>query len=186
MISEDYSLFVGYSSIKRGSLSELVEFAKALHETGEKKRIAFYSNTTGEAVPIDLSGAIEKILAHLAPPPKKQSRGRPKLGVESKEITLLPKHWNWLAKQPSGASATLRRLVDSALKADSHEGMKQLKIEAAHRFLWDIAGDQEGFEEVTRVLFAKNDLAQKKKELKELTSTWPEGLSKQLLFYLAP
>ena len=46
------------------------------------------------------------------PPPR--GPGRPKLGVVAREITLLPRHWDWLAQQTGGASVAIRKLVEEA------------------------------------------------------------------------
>jgi hypothetical protein len=78
------------------------------------------------------------------------------LGVVPREVTLLPRHWDWLGTQPGGASVALRKLVEQARK--SNHGADQLRHaqEAAYRFMSAMAGNEAGFEEATRALFAGN------------------------------
>ena len=83
-----------------------------------------------------------------------RGRGRPKLGVVAREITLLPRHWDWLAAQPGGASATLRRLVENARRDGGADGRQRAAREAAYRFLSAVAGNLPGYEEALRALFA--------------------------------
>ena len=87
-----------------------------------------------------------------APPP---AVGRPRLGVVAREITLLPRHWEWLATQPGGASAALRRLVDEARRTQSGRQVRRLAKERAYRFMSAIAGHLPGFEEAARALFGE-------------------------------
>ena len=51
------------------------------------------------------------------PQPLSRGPGRPKLGVVAREVTLLPRHWEWLAEQRGGASVALRKLVEDAQRA---------------------------------------------------------------------
>ncbi|KGS05980.1 DUF2239 family protein [Burkholderia sp. ABCPW 111] len=97
-----------------------------------------------------------------------RGRGRPKLGVVAREVTLLPRHWEWLATQPGGASVALRRLVDDARRTHAHKDRSRRAHERAYHFMSAIAGDMPGFEEATRALFA-NDGAR----LRELIAAWP-------------
>lgn len=90
----------------------------------------------------------------VAEPPATPSVGRPKLGVVAREVTLLPRHWEWLAQQRGGASAALRRLVDEARNVHAaHDRMRQAK-EASYRFMSALGGDLPGFEDASRALFA--------------------------------
>ncbi|TFF02606.1 DUF2239 family protein [Pseudomonas sp. BCA14] len=89
-------------------------------------------------------------------PPATPSVGRPKLGVVAREVTLLPRHWEWLGQQRGGASAALRRLVDEARNVHaSRDQMRQAK-EASYRFMSAIGGDLPGFEDASRALFAQD------------------------------
>ena len=82
--------------------------------------------------------------------------GRPRMGVVAREVTLLPRHWEWLAQQPGGASAALRRLVEDARRSHAgRDGWRQAK-ERAYRFMSAIAGGFAGFEDASRALFAQD------------------------------
>jgi hypothetical protein len=91
---------------------------------------------------------------HRAAPAAAPQVGRPRMGVVAREVTLLPRHWEWLAQQPGGASAALRRLVEEARRSHAgRDGWRQAK-ERAYRFMSAIAGGFAGFEEASRALFA--------------------------------
>ena len=94
--------------------------------------------------------------------------GRPRLGVVAREVTLLPRHWDWLNDQPGGASAALRRLVDQARKANAGRDRIRRAQEATYRFMSAMAGDEPGFEEATRALFAGRPAV-----FDALTDAWP-------------
>ncbi|MGU9821310.1 MULTISPECIES: DUF2239 family protein [unclassified Pseudomonas] len=85
--------------------------------------------------------------------------GRPKLGVVAREVTLLPRHWEWLGQQPGGASAALRRLVDEARNASAGRDQARQAKEASYRFMSAIGGDLPGFEDASRALFAEDAAA---------------------------
>ncbi|MDF1565975.1 MAG: DUF2239 family protein [Deltaproteobacteria bacterium] len=176
--------FVGEHLLARGPLSEVAMAMKARLEAGEKGRIALYEDESGRVLDLDLRGTDEEALARLpggaAAPPSKRGPGRPKLGVTSREISLLPRHWEWLAGQRGGASATLRRLVDEARKAEvPAETLLRRALDAAHAFLSDLSGDRAGFEEVLRALYAK-DVAR----VGDLVADWPHDIREQLERYL--
>ena len=100
--------------------------------------------------------------------PVRRGRGRPKLGVVGKEVTLLPRHWEWLGEQPGGASVTLRKLVERARKENAETDQQRRSRDSAYRFMSALAGDAVGFEEASRALFA-GDGDRFEKE----TETWP-------------
>ena len=107
-------------------------------------------NTAGEEQP----GSLEARAEQASQAGEKNGRGRPKLGVTAREVTLLPRHWEWLAAQPGGASVTLRKLVEEARRASGAQQKVRQAQEAAYRFMSAMAGDFPGFEEATRALFA--------------------------------
>ncbi|MEX1167008.1 MAG: DUF2239 family protein [Hydrogenophaga sp.] len=107
----------------------------------------------------------------VAPP----SVGRPRLGVVAREVTLLPRHWAWLATQRGGASAALRRLVESARKQHSEYDAQRQAQERAYRFMAAIAGGLPGFEEASRALFAQDGGA-----FAERVRAWPEDIRNHL------
>lgn len=82
--------------------------------------------------------------------------GRPRMGVVAREVTLLPRHWEWLAQQPGGASAALRRLVEEARRVHGDRDGQRIAKERAYRFMSAIAGGFAGFEEASRALFAQD------------------------------
>jgi hypothetical protein len=99
------------------------------------------------------AAAATRTAAVAAAPPQV---GRPRMGVVAREVTLLPRHWEWLAQQPGGASAALRRLVEEARRTHAgRDGWRQAK-ERAYRFMSAIAGGFAGFEEASRALFAQD------------------------------
>lgn len=104
-----------------------------------------------------------------AEPPR--GRGRPALGVVAREVTLLPRHWEWLSAQPGGASAALRRLVETARRNDGAGRMRAAR-EAAYRFMSAMAGNRPGYEEAIRALFAGDA-----ERFEALTAPWPADVS---------
>jgi hypothetical protein len=101
------------------------------------------------------------------------------LGVTSREVSLLPRHWQWLSAQKGGASATLRRLVEDARKRGAEGELVRSRVEAAHRFMWDIAGDLPGFEESSRALFAHDF-----EKFERLILCWPVDIQSILTRYV--
>jgi uncharacterized protein len=90
--------------------------------------------------------------------PVVRGRGRPKLGVAAREVTLLPRHWEWLAAQPGGASVALRKLVEVARKASDDKDRVRLAQSVGYKFMSTMAGHEVGFEEASRALFAGDRL----------------------------
>lgn len=160
------SAFCRYERVCRGALVDVALALKALSEADPDAQLLVFDDSTGAVIDLDLRGDAEEIVARLTPVEPPRGRGRPRLGVVPREVTLLPRQWDWLAGQPGGASATLRRLVDAARRSDSPD--RRLAKAAAYRFMAAIAGDLPGFEEATRSLFA-DDRAGFAKH----ASTWP-------------
>ena len=143
--------------IARGSPDE---FAGALRGMGPLSRssdLLAFDDETGAQVDLDLGAA-----------PQPRPRGRPSLGVEAKEVTLLPRHWEWLAKQPGGASVSLRKLVEAAMRQGRSE--RECR-DAAYRFLSVMAGDRPCFEEAIRALY-KGD----RHSFGTYAALWPEAI----------
>lgn len=139
-----------------GSLAEVIGSTKTLIDDGTESVALIFDDATGEQIDIDLRGSLDRILAHLpgtapAPPSKV---GRPKLGVVAKEVTLLPRHWEWLAAQPGGASTTLRKLVEAAKRSEHPGDHGKRARESCYRFMVAVAGDFPGFEDASRALFS--------------------------------
>ncbi len=180
--------FAGEALIARGPLADVVARCKTRLDADESERVALFDDDNGRVVDVDFSGKPDEVMARLpaspqaeplpedaAPSQERRGPGRPKLGIVCREVSLLPRHWAWLAEQPGSASATLRRLVEAAKKDGATEATRRSAIDAAHRFMWDIAGNEPHFEEATRSLFAYDF-----DRLEELTSEWPRGIREQL------
>ena len=130
-------------------------------------------DATGEALEFDLRGTADEVRARLrsAPteaPPAPRGPGRPKLGVVAKEVTLLPRHWGWLSRQPGGASVTLRRLVEEARRAGSAKDQARQAGEALDRAMRTLAGDLPGYEDASRAFWRGEQAA-----FERLTKAWP-------------
>ncbi len=171
--------FAGSALIAEGDLGDVVRRAKERLEAREQSPVLLFDAVTSRPVEVDFRGTVGDVLARLAPAPAAapapgallaptRSPGRPKLGVVAREVTLLPRHWEWLATQPGGASAALRRLVESARRDRGPADRRREAQESAYRFASAMAGDEAGFEEATRALYAGD--AQR---FAEHTTTWP-------------
>jgi hypothetical protein len=131
--------------------------------------LLIFNDDDGRQVELDLRGQIGEVLARIAPKPHAPQRGRPKLGVTAREVTLMPAQWEWLASQPGGASATLRRLVDQARRSGASR--RREAQEAVHRVLFALAGDLSDFEEVNRAFYAEDW-----DRMTNLMGSWPIGV----------
>jgi hypothetical protein len=169
--------FHGAHRIASGDLEHVARKTKELIDEGQSSLILIFDDTTSAPIDIDFRGTMEDVLRRLGrrlgagkgdrqpgqadelpaaqrDPPR--GPGRPKLGVVAREVTLLPRHWQWLNSQPGGASVALRRLVEHARKANVDKDRVRQAQEAAYRFMSAMAGDRPGFEEAARALFAGN------------------------------
>jgi len=169
--------FIGTSKVSSGT-SQTV--ALKLHELRADNALIF-DDRDASRLEFDLRGTREEVLARLASSspssslastgsPAKPGRGRPKLGVTAREVTLLPRHWEWLASQPGGTSVALRKLVENARRNPADHARQSR--EAAYKFLHAIAGDLPGYEEATRSLFAGDQ-----ERFQQLTSPWPADVT---------
>ena len=175
-----YTGFDGHQRIASGSLHTVAVAAKRAVDRGDSGTVLIFEDATGRSIDVELRGTEADVLARLPPSeatlPEPQSdvqtdargRGRPKLGVVPREVTLLPRHWEWLATQPGGASVALRKLVDEARKTNADKDKRRHAHERAYRFMSAIDGNLPEFEEVTRALFA-NDQAR----FSEFAAAWP-------------
>jgi hypothetical protein len=180
--------FDGPRRIASGPLGEVALAVKTAIEGGAAGPVLIFDDTSGRVVDVDIRGGDEDVQARLtvaqgggdtdAAP---RGRGRPKLGVVAREITLLPRQWDWLSVQPGGASVALRRLVDEARRASGETDRRRNSRESAYRFMAAMAGDLPHFEEATRALFA-DDAAR----LASLVSAWPEDMREHVLKLAGP
>jgi uncharacterized protein len=169
-----YTAFGGTRAIISGSLSEMLLRTKEWLDRGEREALLIFEDQTGRQIDFDFRGSSEEVLTR-ATPSARSGPGRPKLGVISREVSLLPRHWEWLEQQPSGLSAALRRLVDEARKRDPGAEDARLAREAASRFMSAMAGDLPGFEEASRALFAGD-----RRRFNQLVAQWPEDVREHL------
>lgn len=168
---QTYSAFSDNRLIAFGLLEEVLSASKALVDISEDPRLLIFEDRSGQQLDFDFSGTLAEVLKRALPAPPRTGPGRPKLGVVSREVSLLPRHWEWLEQQPQGISAGLRRLVDEARKRHPGELRARKGREAANRFMTAIAGNLTNYEEATRALFASDPA-----RLEELTADWPEDI----------
>src|SRR4051812_35062558 len=129
-----YVAFAETHRVGAGSLAQVAMAAKRA-STDRSANVLVFDTATGQVVDLDLRGSFAELTArYAAGPPQVSKRGRPKLGVTSREVTLLPRHWEWLARQPGGASAAIRRLIEAARKANEPADQMLQAREAAYRF----------------------------------------------------
>jgi uncharacterized protein len=148
--------FVGSRRLARGPILAVALAAKTAAASGA--RVLVFDDSSGRVVDLDLSGSEVEVRArYAAAQAEARGRGRPKLGVVAREVTLLPRQWDWLAAQPGGASAALRRFVDAARKQGEAAERQRLARERAYRFLHAQGGDLPGFEDAARALFAGDE-----------------------------
>ena len=172
--------FEGNTRLASGPLQEVVVAAKAATDRGTSHTVLIFDDLTSHPLEVDLRGTIADVVAGLEPAPVptkeepsaepvgQRGPGRPKLGVVPREITLLPRHWEWLAKQTGGASVAIRKLVDEAKKLNESKDRARTAQEAAYRFMSTMAGNQPDFEEATRAFFANEA-----ERFEALAQAWP-------------
>lgn len=164
-----YTAFLGVNLIASGSRDEVLAALKPRFDRDAGALFLVFEDQTGKQVDFDLRGTLAEVQAryrevHAGP-------GRPKLGVVAREVSLLPRHWEWLEEQPNGASAAIRRLVEDARKREPAAQEARAAIQAAGGFLSAMAGNLPGYEEATRSLYARN-----KKRFYELIRDWPKDI----------
>ena len=171
-----YSVFSGERLIGAGKLGEMLRASKAFFERNKQANLLIFEDQTGRQVDFDFSGSLAEVLARAEPVAERVGPGRPKLGVVSREVSLLPRHWEWLEEQPHGISAALRRLVDEAKKKNPGEQRARLGREAVSKFMTAMAGNFEHYEEATRALFAKDNA-----RFAQLIQDWPKDVRGHVL-----
>ena len=178
MTTDDVLAFARHDLLARGDLATvaLAVLDSETHARGET--VLLFEAGTGRQFDIDLSGSRAAVAARYAqqavPEPAAEAprrRGRPKLGVVGREVTLLPRHWAWLEQQRGGASAALRRLVDEARRADAGGDLRRRAQDRTQRLMAALAGDLPGFEEAARALYGGDG-----ERFEAETATWPRDL----------
>ncbi|MBA2934778.1 DUF2239 family protein [Sphingomonas sp. CGMCC 1.13654] len=155
-----YTAFAQEMWVASGSRAEIVAALQAMPGLPRADDLLVFDDDDGRQIDFDLRAPTE--------PEAPRGRGRPALGVVAREVTLLPRHWDWLNEQPGGASAALRKLVDAARKAEGHGPARR---NAAYRFLTSMAGDRPGYEEAIRALYADD-----RARFEALAQPWPRAV----------
>jgi hypothetical protein len=184
-----YLAFAGHRRIAAGSLSEVGRAVRLELDAGETAPISVFDASTSRYVDLDLRGTPDVVAEKAAGlgawleetsgtegAQSKPGPGRPKLGVVGREVTLLPRHWDWLSSQPGGASVTIRKLVEAARKQGQGTHQIRQTQDIAHRFMYTLAGDLPGIEEAARALYAW-DLERLKAQIEE----WPKDVREHVL-----
>ena len=175
--------FIAFDGQRRLASGSLAEVALAVKRAGQGTGpVIIFSDGTGRPIDLDLRGSDDEIVARLpaavtanpakdAEPTEPRGRGRPKLGVVAREVTLLPRHWEWLNAQPGGASVALRKLVDEARRATGDKDRQRAARDAAYHFMSAMAGNLPNFEEASRALFGVD-----RRRLAALIAPWPDDI----------
>ncbi|TAM55283.1 MAG: DUF2239 family protein [Paraburkholderia sp.] len=200
-----YTAFDGHRRIASGALEAVALAVKHAVENGASGPVLIFDDGTGRSLDIDTRGSSQEVLARLAAHPAStkdyggaapqdssleardssevdspenapRGRGRPKLGVVAREVTLLPRHWSWLGAQPGGASVALRKLVDEARRTHGEQDRRRKAQERAHHFMSAMAGDMPGFEEASRALFANDQ-----PRLRGQIEAWPTDVREHVI-----
>ncbi|UYL09637.1 DUF2239 family protein [Bdellovibrio sp. SKB1291214] len=171
--------FAGTKIIASGDVLAVALKVKKYLKDG-KENVLIFDDVTSAQVELDLRGTVEAVTKRLEamvePEEKKSGPGRPKLGVVSKEVTLLPQHWEWLSLQPGGASVTLRKLIEEAKKKNFAKDQIRQAQEAVYKFMHAMAGDLPNYEEALRAMYA-NDA----KKFKKMIADWPKDIQEHAL-----
>jgi uncharacterized protein len=175
----DYIAFEGERRIAAGDLGDVARAAKQTLDRRKDASVLIFDGQTSGPVDLDFRGTVDDVLTRLPKqdPPTvaldtvlttPRGPGRPKLGVVAREVTLLPRHWDWLAQQQGGASVAIRKLVDDARRTSEDRDRIRLAQEAAYRFMSAMAGNRPHYEEAIRALFAHD-----RSRFEQLIAEWP-------------
>ncbi len=173
------TVFQGHERLLTAPPQDVLSLLKAEERAAEP--LLTFDDQTGRQVDFDLRGTLDEVLERYAPAPARSGRGRPKLGVVAREVTLLPRHWDWLECQRCGASASLRRLIDEARKADPDGERRRGAMAATDRFLGVMGGDLPDYEDATRALYAGDGGA-----FGTQLQGWPQDVRTHALYLAAP
>ena len=179
-MAENFTAFEGQRRLTSGPITEVALAIKGATRPAASP-ITIFSDATGRPIDLDLRGSNAEVLTRLAAmtpavaeepvSSEPRGRGRPKLGVVAREVTLLPRHWEWLSAQPGGASVALRKLVEEARKASGDRDRHRAARDAAYHFMSAMAGNLENFEEASRALFADD-----RRRFVSLIAPWPADI----------
>jgi hypothetical protein len=187
VMTDSFTAFQGPRQLTSGPLTDVALAVKRAERRGAEP-IAIFSDTTGRPIDLDLRGSANDVLARLpstaaagtesetAASTEPRGRGRPRLGVVAREVTLLPRHWDWLNAQPGGASVALRKLVDEARRSNGDRDRQRAARDAAYHFMSAMAGDLANFEEAARALFADD-----RRRFAAQVAGWPADISDHIV-----
>ena len=183
MSPEPHGAYIAFEGDRRIASGDLREVARAAKHTLDRRNdasILVFDDASSGPIEIDFRGTVEEVLARLPDVTRvavasddamlsaPRGPGRPKLGVVAREITLLPRHWDWLARQPGGASVAIRKLVEEARRTGEGKDRLRQAREAAYRFMSVMAGNKPHYEDAIRALFAGD-----RERFEELIAGWP-------------
>jgi hypothetical protein len=178
---QHFTAFTGDQRLASGPLAEVALAVMKASRSAVAGPILIFDDASGRPIDLDLRGTERDVVARLPQPasspdidaddpaaPEPRGRGRPKLGVVAREVTLLPRHWEWLSAQPGGASVALRKLVEEARRNSGDRDRSRAAREAAYHFMSAMAGNLPHFEDASRALFADD-----RRRFVELIAGWP-------------
>jgi hypothetical protein len=181
---QSFTAFLGPNRLASGPLAEVAIAVMKASSIAAAPPIIIFDDSNGRPIDLDLRGTEREIVARLPQPapdseatadepaaPEPRGRGRPKLGVVAREVTLLPRHWEWLGTQPGGASVALRKLVEEARRSSGDRDRSRAARDAAYHFMSAMAGNLPGFEEASRALFADD-----RRRFAGLIAGWPDDV----------
>ena len=203
-----FTAFEGSRCIATGALLDVALVAKSAIDAAaynpQPAPVLIFNDATSEVIELDWRGSVAEFQARLALLPTSDSAtlaaettssedelpnaansvakgpGRPKLGVVAREVTLLPRHWEWLATQTGGASVALRKLVEVARRTSEVKDRVQRASSVGYKFMSTVAGHEAGFEEASRALFAGDQAG-----FEAITASWPADVQTHLKKLLA-
>ncbi len=186
--TDPHTAFAGHRILAAGAHADVALAVKRALAARSNDPILVFDDLSGKQVDLDLRGDDAAVAERHRPPAdaaapaseapdaaaeetQPRGRGRPKLGVVAREVTLLPRHWDWLGAQPGGASVVLRKLVEQARRDNESADRRRQRQEAAYRFMSAMAGNLPGFEEATRALYAED-----RERFAAQVASWPQDV----------
>jgi hypothetical protein len=191
--NQTYTAFHALKLVASGKLSHVAVVLHGLLQRNQGALPLIFDDETGKQAELDLRGtAAEVAVRYVDEPladdsaqaeekPAKTGRGRPRLGVVAREVTLLPEHWDWLASQRGGASVALRKLVHEAKRASTERDQRRRAQERSYTVMAALAGNLPGFEEASRALFAGEP-----ERLASIAEAWPPDIRDYVLALANP
>lgn len=177
---EQLLVFLGATRITQGARGDVIRTLLSQTQGEDVPPYLVFRVKDGQRVDINLASAAEAanpqrtrapVPAAGAPVGSQKARGRPRLGVVGREVTLFPRHWEWLDRQRGGASAALRRIIDADRKLHADEDQVRQAQDATHRFMYAMAGNLAGFEEAMRALYAGDKVS-----FAHQIRSWPDDI----------